>query len=46
VNASITEEGYLQLTQANEGAEPDNVCLTRYEARTLFEKFGEWVTES
>lgn len=46
VAANVTEEGYLQLTQANDGAEPDNICLTRYEAKALFEKFGEWIVES
>ncbi len=45
MNASITDEGYLQLTQANDGAEADNICLTRYEAKQLFDKFGEWIVE-
>lgn len=46
VNASITEEGYLQLTQENAGAEADNICLMRHEVVALFEKFGEWAVEA
>lgn len=46
VNANITEEGFLQLTQENEGADADNICLTRFEAKQLFDKFGEWIVES
>lgn len=46
VNAKLTEEGYLQLTQENDGAAPDNVCLTRFELRAVFEKFGTWAVES
>lgn len=45
-NASITDEGHLQLTQENPDAAPDNVCLTRREARAIFETFGEWAAES
>jgi hypothetical protein len=45
VDASISVEGYLQLTQQNPDAEPDNVCLTRHEAKAIFEKFGEWMVE-
>lgn len=46
VDASITDEGYLQLTQGNDGADPDNVCLTRHEVRQLFDTFGEWAVEA
>lgn len=45
VNALITDEGVLQLTQENDGADPDNVCLTRREARQLFETFSDWANE-
>lgn len=45
-NARLTEEGHLQLTQENAGTVPDNVCLTRREARAIFETFGEWAAES
>lgn len=45
VNARITEEGYLQLTQENQEAPADNICLTRHEAKQLFDKFGEWIVE-
>src|SRR5690349_15965869 len=27
VSAALTEEGYLQLTQENDGAAPDNICI-------------------
>lgn len=46
MNARITEEGHLQLTQENPDAEPDNICLTRFEAKQLFDTFGEWIVES
>lgn len=45
VNAKITEEGYLQLTQENDGAATDNVCLTRFEAKQIFDTFGTWIVE-
>lgn len=46
VDAQITEEGLLQLTQGNDGADPDNVCLTKREVRELFNTFGEWAVTS
>jgi hypothetical protein len=44
-SARVTEEGYLQLTQQNDDAAPDNICLTRHEAKALFDKFGEWIVD-
>lgn len=46
IEASITDEGYLQLTQENDGSESDNVCLTKREVRELFNTFGEWAIAS
>lgn len=46
LSAAVTDEGYLQLTQANDGANPDNICLTRYEAKQLFDRFGEWIVDA
>jgi hypothetical protein len=45
VNARVTEEGYLQITQENDGTESDNICLTRHEAKALFDVFGHWIVE-
>lgn len=42
VTSRVTDEGHLQLTQENEGTVADNVCLTRHEAKAIFEKFGDW----
>lgn len=46
VTGRITEEGFLQLSQENDDAPADNICLTRHEAKALFDKFGEWIVEA
>lgn len=43
--AALTDEDMLLITQTNDGAADDNVVLTKHEARSLFEKFGEWASE-
>jgi hypothetical protein len=44
--ATITEEDALLITQENPDADPDNIVLTKHEARQLFDRFGEWIVES
>lgn len=41
--AAVTDDGFLQLQQANSDGElTDTVVLTKNEARRLFQEFGEW----
>lgn len=42
VAAKITEECLL-ITQQNPGGSPDEVLLTKHEAKSLFDKFGLWI---
>jgi hypothetical protein len=44
--ARVTDEGFLQLTQENDGTEADNICLMKHEAKAIFDRFGEWIVST
>jgi hypothetical protein len=41
--AFVTDEDSLQISQANAGAESDNVVLTRHEGKQLVTMIGLWL---
>jgi hypothetical protein len=44
VQASVTDDGRLQLEQADAEGKIDTIVLSRTEAKVLFAQFGEWAT--
>lgn len=40
--AFLTTDGHVQITQKNDGAPDDNICLVRHEVRQFIEKFASY----